>query len=43
MTSAIVMKVTLLHLDTAIKPSLISENVAETQINVYLAGENLTT
>jgi hypothetical protein len=37
------MKVTLLRLDTAIKPSLISESVAETLINVHPAGENLAT
>jgi hypothetical protein len=37
------MKVTLLHLDTSTKPSLISESVTETRINIHPTGKNLTT
>jgi hypothetical protein len=38
-----IMKVALLHLDTATKPSLIIESVVETRINIHPTRENLTT
>jgi hypothetical protein len=37
------MKVEFLHLDTTIKPSIISESVVEIQTNLHLARKNVTT
>jgi hypothetical protein len=38
-----IMKVEFLHLDTTIKPSIISESVVEIQTNLHLARKNVTT
>jgi hypothetical protein len=42
-TSATIMKVTLLCLDTATKSSLISDSVTKTRIKIHHTGENLIT